>query len=229
MRQFVKTDVEYIYSSSRPKSAFVFRMFGGIGIAARGDTTLPFFKQYFGGGSNSMRGWPVRGIGRGAQLLTPYGTNKFNDRTGDIQLESNIEYRYTIAQIIPNSLTLRGALFMDIGNIWNLRNTVPGGGTDTTQFQFKNLYKELGVAAGTGFRLDFNYFVLRFDLGFRVKRPDVSKNDGWQVPQITFSNLFRRGVKLPDPADPTKTYNDNRYRKWRYENFNFTIGISYPF
>lgn len=229
MRQFVKTDVEYIYSASRPKSAFVFRIFGGIGIAARGDTTLPFFKQYFGGGSNSMRGWPVRGIGRGAQPLTPYGTNKFNDRTGDIQLESNIEYRYTIAQIIPNSLTLRGALFMDIGNIWNLRNTVPGGGTDTTQFQFKNLYKELGVAAGTGFRLDFNYFVLRFDLGFRVKRPDVSKNDGWQVPQITFSNLFRRGVKLPDPADPTKTYNDNRYRKWRYENFNFTIGISYPF
>lgn len=229
MRQFVKTDVEYIYSASRPKSAFVFRMFGGIGIAARGDTTLPFFKQYFGGGSNSMRGWPVRGIGRGSQPLTPYGTNKFNDRTGDIQLESNIEYRYTIAQIIPNSLILRGALFMDIGNIWNLRNTVPGGGIDTTQFQFKNLYKELGVAAGTGFRLDFNYFVLRFDLGFRVKRPDVSKNDGWQVPQITFSNLFRRGVKLPDPVDPTKTYNDNRYRKWRYENFNFTIGISYPF
>ena len=176
-----------------------------------------------------MRGGPVRGIWRGSHPLTPYGPNKVNDRTGDIQLESNIEYRYTIAQIIPNSLILRGALFMDIGNIWNLRNTVPGGGIDTTQFQFKNLYKELGVAAGTGFRLDFNYFVLRFDLGFRVKRPDVSKNDGWQVPQITFSNLFRRGVKLPDPVDPTKTYNDNRYRKWRYENFNFTIGISYPF
>ncbi len=227
MRHFVKTDVEYIYSTNRPKSAFVFRLFAGVGVASKKDTTLPFFKQYFGGGSNSMRGWPVRGIGRGAQPLADYGTNRFNDRTGDMQLESNIEYRYTIAQIIPNSLILRGALFMDIGNVWNLRNT--SGGLDSTQFKFSTLYKQLGVAAGTGFRFDFNYFILRLDLGFRIKRPDVAKNDGWQVPGISYNNLFRRGEKLPDPIDPTQTYNDNRYRKWRYENFNFTIGISYPF
>ncbi|MBL0201768.1 MAG: BamA/TamA family outer membrane protein [Chitinophagaceae bacterium] len=229
MRQYVKTDVEYIYSVSRPKTAFVFRIFGGIGIASKKDTTLPFFKQYFGGGSNSMRGWPVRGIGRGGQPLSPYGSNSFNDRTGDIQLETNIEYRYTIAQIIPNSLVLKGALFADIGNVWNFRNSKPGGGTDSAQFQFANLYKQLGVSAGTGFRLDFNYFVLRFDFGFRFKRPDVAKNDGWQIPDINFNNLFRRGVKVPDPLNPGSTYNDNRYKKWRYENYNLTIGISYPF
>lgn len=229
MRQFGKADVEYIYSSSRAKSAFVFRMFGGIGVAAKRDTTLPFFKQYFGGGSNSMRGWPVRGIGRGSQPLAPFGTNKFNDRTGDIQLETNLEYRYTIAQIIPNSLILRGALFMDVGNVWNFRNSKPGGGVDSTQFQFKNLYRQIGVAMGTGFRLDFNYVVLRFDLGFRVKRPDISQDDGWQLPAISFNNLFKKGVRVPDPANPGGTYNDNRYKKWRYENFNFTIGISYPF
>ncbi len=229
MRQFVKTDVEYIYSASHPKSAFIFRMFGGIGIASKKDTTLPFFKQYFGGGSNSMRAWPVRGIGRGSQPLAPYGTNSFNDRTGDIQLESNIEYRYTIAQIIPNSLVLKGAVFLDIGNVWNFRNTIPGGGKDSTQFQFNNIYKQLGVAAGTGFRLDFNYFILRVDLGFRIKRPDLTQNDGWQVPGISFNNLFKKGVRLPDPANPTQTYNDNRYKKWRYENYNLTIGISYPF
>jgi outer membrane protein insertion porin family len=229
MRQYVKTDVEYVFSASRPKTAFVFRIFGGIGIASKQDTTLPFFKQYFGGGSNSMRGWPVRGIGRGSQPLSPYGSNSFNDRTGDIQLETNIEYRYTIAQIIPNSLVLKGALFADIGNVWNFRNSKPSGGTDSSQFQFANLYKQLGVAAGTGFRLDFNYFVLRFDFGFRFKRPDVAKNDGWQIPDINFNNLFRRGVKVPDPLNPGSTYNDNRYKKWRYENYNLTIGISYPF
>jgi outer membrane protein assembly factor BamA len=229
MRQFVKLDAEYIYSASHPKSAFVFRLFGGIGVSAKKDTTLPFFKQYFGGGSNSMRGWPVRGIGRGAQPLAPYGANTFNDRTGDIQLESNIEYRYTIAQLIPNSVILRGALFMDVGNVWNFRNTIPAGGTDSTQFKLKNLYKELGVAVGTGFRFDFNYVVLRFDLGFRVKRPDITKDDGWQLPAISFSNLIRKGERIPDPANPGSTYNDNRYKKWRYENFNFTIGISYPF
>ncbi len=229
MKQFVKADVEYTFAVSGPKSAFILRMFGGIGIASKKDTTLPFFKQYFGGGANSMRGWPVRGIGRGAQPLTPYGTNTFNDRTGDIQLETNLEYRYTIAQIIPNSLVLKGAFFVDMGNVWNFRNSKPGGGLDSTQFMFKNLYKQLGVSAGTGFRLDFNYFVLRFDLGFRFKRPDVTANDGWQIPNITFNNLFRRGKDIPDPNNPGKTYNDNRYKKWRYENYNLTIGISYPF
>lgn len=221
LRQFVKTDVEYIYSVSYSKSSFVVRFFGGVGIASKKDTTLPFFKQYFAGGSNSMRGWPVRGIGRGSQPLAPYGENKFNDRTGDIQLETNIEYRYNIAQIIPNSLILKGALFVDIGNIWNLRNSKPGGGTDSAQFQFKNLYRELGIAAGTGFRLDLNFFIIRFDLGFRFKRPELSHiNDGWKVPSLSFNDilpkLFARGK-------------NEEYRKWRYENFNFTIGISYPF
>ena len=229
MKQFVKADAEYVYSTNRAKSAFVFRIFGGIGIASKKDTTLPFFKQYFAGGANSMRGWPVRGIGRGAQPLSPYGSSSFNDRTGDIQLETNIEYRYNIAQIIPNSLVLKGALFVDMGNVWNFRNSKPAGGTDSTQFKFSNLYKQLGVSAGTGFRLDFNYFVIRFDLGFRFKKPDVSKNDGWQVPDINFNNLFRRGVQIPDPANPGSTKNDNRYKKWRYENYNLTIGISYPF
>jgi outer membrane protein assembly factor BamA len=229
LSEFIKADAEYVFSTSRPKSAFVFRMFGGIGIALNKDTALPFFKQYFGGGSNSMRAWPIRSIGRGSQPLAPYGSTTFQDRTGDIQLETNLEYRYTIAQIIPNSLVLRGAFFADIGNIWNLKYTSANGGIDSAQFKFNRLYKELGVSAGAGFRLDFNYFILRFDLGFRFKRPDVSENDGWQIPDITFNNLFRRGEQVPDPNDPTKTYNDNRYRKWRYENFNFTIGISYPF
>ncbi len=229
LRQFVKTDVEYTYSVSRNKSAIVTRLFAGVGVPFKKDTTLPFFKQYFGGGSNSMRGWPVRGIGRGSQPLSPFGNSTFNDRTGDIQLEANFEYRYDIAQIIPNSLVLKGALFIDAGNIWNFRNSKPGGGKDSAQFQFKNLYKQLGVDAGTGFRLDFNYFVLRFDLGFRIKRPDISKDDGWQIPDISFNNLFGRGVKVPDPLNPGQTINDERYRKWRYENFNFTIGISYPF
>ena len=229
LRQFIKADVEYTYSNARPKSAIVMRLFGGVGVPFKKDTTLPFFKQYFGGGSNSMRGWPVRGIGRGSQAMSPFGNESFNDRTGDVQLEGNIEYRYDIAQLIPNSLVLKGALFLDAGNIWNFRNSKPTGETDSTQFKFQNIYKQLGVAAGAGFRLDFSYFVLRFDLGFRFKRPDITKNDGWQFPNITFNNLFKRGVNVLDPANPGQTKNDDRYRKWRYENFNFTVGISYPF
>ena len=167
-----------------------------------------------------MRGWPIRGIGPGSKGLQPYGSTSFSDRTGDIRLEANIEYRHDLFQIIPNSLTLKWALFTDIGNIWNYKNTVPGGGYDSTQFHFKNLYKQMGVSAGTGLRLDFNYVLLRFDLGFRFKRPELSENYGWKAPSIGFDDLFGKLFsKGPN----------NEYRKWRYENFNFSIGLSYPF
>ena len=220
-RTFIKQDIEYKYTVTYPKTAFVFRAFAGVGVPIFKDSSLPFFKQYFGGGSNSMRGWPVRGIGRGRQALPPYKQILFNDRTGDMQFEINGEYRYNIARIIPNLLTLRGAVFIDVGNVWNLRNSNLDGSPDSAQFKFKNLYKEMGMSAGTGFRLDFNYVVLRLDLGFRLKRPELSDfNNGWKLPPIGFNDLFGKIFKRGK---------DDEYRKWRYENFNFTIGISYPF
>jgi outer membrane protein insertion porin family len=227
LRQYLKADVEYSHTRSFKKSSFAFRFFTGVGIASEKDTTLPFFKQYFGGGSNSMRGWPVRGIGRGAQPLAPYGSNNFNDRTGDIQIETNLEYRYDIAQIIPNTLILKGALFIDAGNVWNLRNSKPTGAPDSAQFKFKNLWKETGITAGTGFRLDFNYFVVRFDFGLRFKRPEISGiNNGWKVPALSFNDVLK---KVFTKGNVVNGVNNEEYRKWRYENFNFTIGINYPF
>ena len=165
-----------------------------------------------------MRGWPLRGIGVGGQPMPAYGsTGGFNDRTGDMQIEINAEYRYDIARIIPNTLTLRGALFVDAGNIWSVRNTKKDGTADSTQFKFRNIWKQTGISAGTGFRLDFNYFVLRFDFGFRFKRPELFYiNDGWKAPKLGFDNVLN---KIFSPSE----------RKWRYENFNFTVGISYPF
>ncbi len=215
LKQFIKTDVEYTYTISHPKSAVVFRLFAGVGIPlSTSDTTLPFFKQYFGGGPNSMRGWPVRGIGIGSQPLAPFENSTFNDRTGDIQLEGNAEYRYNIAPLFSNAVYLKGAFFIDAGNVWNFKNTKANGSLDSTQFKFQNLYKQLGLSAGTGLRFDFSYFLIRFDMAFRFKRPDITTNSGWQIPNITWNHLFS---------------NDDANKKWRYENFNFTIGIDYPF
>ena len=207
--------MEYTHTINHPKSAIAFRAFAGVGIPiSKSDTTLPFFKQYFGGGPNSMRGWPVRGIGVGGQALAPYSNGLFNDRTGDIQLEGNTEYRFNVAPLFSNAILFKMALFADVGNIWNFKNTKPDGSTDTTQFKFQNLYKQLGVSSGVGFRFDFTYFLIRFDIGFRFKRPDIIKNDGWQIPDITLKNLFGNSLEN---------------REWRYENFNATIGIDYPF
>ena len=230
LRQFIKLDAEYTASINHKKSQQTFRAFLGIGApVGKSDSALPFFKQYFAGGPNSMRGWPVRGIGPGAKPLGTYNQRLLNDRTGDIRFELNAEYRHDLLQIKPNSIVLKWAMFTDIGNIWNWRNTVPGGGYDSLQFNFKNLYKQLGVTIGTGFRLDFNYFLIRFDLGFRFKRPDIATNSGWQIPDINFNNLFRKGEKVPSLTDPNVMINDERYRIWRYQNFNFTIGLNYPF
>ena len=217
LREFLKADVEFTHTIRHPKSAIAFRTFAGVGIPlSKADTTLPFFKQYFGGGPNSMRGWPVRGIGVGGQKLAPYKVAgaRFNDRTGDIQLEGNVEYRFDVAPLFNNALLFKMALFADAGNIWNFKNTRPDGLPDTTQFQFKNLYKQLGVSSGVGFRFDFSYFLLRLDVAFRFKRPDVLENSGWQIPDVNFQNLFGSAL-------------ENRI--WRYQNFNATIGIDYPF
>ncbi|MEO6838764.1 MAG: BamA/TamA family outer membrane protein, partial [Ginsengibacter sp.] len=217
LKEFVKMDFDYVYTINHPKSAIAFRAFAGVGIPlSKSDTTLPFFKQYFGGGPNSMRGWPVRGIGVGGQQLAPYQSTgiRFNDRTGDIQLEGSAEYRFNVAPLFSNAVLFKMALFTDIGNIWNYKNTTPDGSYDTTQFKFKNLYQQLGVSSGVGFRFDFGYFILRFDVAFRFKRPDLLENDGWQFPDINFANLFG------------SSYDD---RLWRYENFNATIGIGYAF
>ncbi len=216
-RKFLKIDIEFrSVKNFKNNKALAFRAFTGVGIPLFKDS-IPFFKQYFGGGSTSMRGWPVRGIGRGGQKLAPFSTSVFNDRTGDMQLELNEEFRYNIARLIPNLLTLKGAIFIDAGNVWNLKDSRPGGITDSTQFKFKNLWKEFGISAGTGLRLDFNYLVLRLDLGFRFKRPETSYiNNGWKAPSIGFDDAFK------------KIFSRN-YREWRYENFNFTIGINYPF
>jgi len=215
LSSYVKVDGEYIFAISKPKSDKVFRTFVGVGIPfGKGDSaTLPFFKQYYEGGGNSMRGWPIRGIGPGARAQGSE-TDIQNDRSGDIRLEANLEYRREIFQIIPNSLILKWALFADIGNVWTYRNTNPSLGPDSLQFKFYNLYKQLGVSLGTGLRFDFNYVVLRLDFGFRFKRPDIKENDGWQWPGINLKNLFNKG---------------EQYRNWRFENYNFSIALSYPF
>ena len=215
LKDFIKGDVEYTYTINHPKSAIAFRAFAGVGIPlSKSDTTLPFFKQYFGGGPSSMRAWPIRGIGVGGQQLAPYSNGLFNDRTGDIQMEGNVEYRFNVAPLFSNAILFKMALFADVGNVWNFKNTKSDGTRDTTQFKIQNLYKQLGVGSGVGFRFDFNYFLIRFDVGFRFKRPDVIENYGWQLPDITTSHLF--GTNLEN-------------RQWRYENFNATIGIDYPF
>lgn len=216
--EYVKLEVEYKYRVSYKKSAWVFRTMVGGGYLYDDSTGMPFFKQFTGGGPNSMRAWPLRSIGQGSRPReSRIGRNQFFSRSGDMVLEANAEYRYNIVTIWPNTLIIRGALFTDIGNIWNFNNK-SNKGNDTIVFKFKNLYRDLSVSAGTGIRIDFvGLFLLRFDFGLRLKDPALpfsTENAGWRIPQLSFAHLFR---------------NREIDKQWRYDNFNFSLGINYPF
>jgi outer membrane protein insertion porin family len=220
LKEYVKGDIEYKYTNRRKnKVDWAFRAYVGLGLAIGKDSALPFFKQFSGGGSNSMRGWPVRGIGLGGQPLAPRTANNFNDRTGDFQLELNGEFRHNIARLYKNFITLKGAVFADAGNVWNIKApaSTASGIEDLSQLKGKNFLKEMGLSAGYGFRLDFSYLIIRTDFSFRFKRPETSNiNNGWKAPDIGFNDGFRKIF-------------GSEFRDWRYENFNFTLGINYPF
>lgn len=217
--EYIRPSLDYKHEIKyRNNNSWDFRVFAGVGIPLGGDSTLPFFKQFVAGGPNSMRAWEFRQLGPGSVHLAPYQDNIFNDRFGDIQLETNLEYRYNIAEIIPNSMYLKGAIFTDIGNIWDFKKQPFSGSAppsyDSATLDISHLYQELAVGAGVGFRLDFNYFILRFDFGFRFKKPDQPINDGWQWPEINLAHVFGRS---------------ENNKEWRYNNYNFSFGIGYSF
>jgi outer membrane protein assembly factor BamA len=135
----------------------------GFGIAwpYGNSTILPFEKRYFSGGANSVRGWSVRELGPGNFKGTD-GRIDFINQTGDMKLDMNLEYRTSLFWKFD------GAAFIDAGNIWTLRNYAeqPGG-----QFKINEFYKQIAMAYGVGLRLNFSYFIIRFDMAMKAINP----------------------------------------------------------
>ncbi|MBX2931258.1 MAG: BamA/TamA family outer membrane protein [Chitinophagaceae bacterium] len=172
--QYVKGEVEYKYAQQRPKSEFAYRLFAGIGVPLSGQS-LPFFKQYFAGGPNSMRAWGLRQLGLGSSILSDtIAANSFRDRFGDMQLEANFEYRFTLASI--KSFKIGSALFADIGNVWNVKKDALNS---NAEFSLNRLYNDIAIGIGTGLRLDFSLFLIRIDFAYKVKDPGRFTNNGW--------------------------------------------------
>ena len=165
----------------------------GMGIAYPygNSSVLPFEKRYFAGGANSVRGWSVRSLGPG-KYKERDGRINFINQTGDMKLDMNIEYRTHLFW------KLGAAAFIDAGNIWTLReyNIQPGG-----QFQLKDLPSQLAVGYGLGLRFNFNYFILRFDLGMKAINPAYEEDEEEHYPILhpRFSRdyAFHFAVGLP--------------------------------
>ncbi|KAF0243141.1 MAG: surface antigen [Chitinophagaceae bacterium] len=201
--RYIKVENEYRHSIKMPKSELAFRAYGGIGYNYSNDTTigitLPFFKQFSGGGPNSMRAWTLRqlGLGSSTQAESDTSSNAFRDRYGDMQLEVNLEYRFTIASF--GSLKIGSAVYTDIGNIWNINNSTI---TDpATLFSLKNLGRDLAIGLGTGLRFDMSYFLIRFDFAYKLKDPLRTANGGWMsAKNFEWTDTRANGVKIPNFA-----------------------------
>lgn len=130
----------------------------GIAVPYGNAKTIPFEKQYFSGGANSVRGWTVRDLGPGSFA----GKGNLLDQSGDIKLDASIEYRSKLFW------KFQGAVFVDAGNIWTIRNYAnqPGG-----VFKIDKFYKQIAVAYGLGLRLDLDFLILRFDGGMKALNP----------------------------------------------------------
>lgn len=160
--QYIKGDVDYTrVLRFDARNTLVFHAGLGIAYPYGNSTILPFEKRYFSGGANSVRGWNVRRLGPGSYQGSN-GNIDFINQTGDIKLDLNMEYRTSLFWKI------NGALFVDAGNIWTIRayEEQPGG-----QFKFREFYKQIAVSYGLGLRLNFDYFVLRFDMGMKAVSP----------------------------------------------------------
>lgn len=169
--QYVRADADfsYLHAFDR-KNALACYAGLGIGIPYGNSSILPFEKRFYGGGANGVRGWDVRTLGPGRFP----GTNSVSDfiyQCGDIKMNFSIEYRAKLFWV------LEGGLFIDAGNIWTIHNyaSQPYG-----QFKFKSFYKELAAAYGVGIRMDFNYFLVRFDLGMKARNPAINQ-EPWPI------------------------------------------------
>jgi len=171
----------------------------GFGVPYGNSVQVPYVKQFFIGGNNSLRGFRSRSVGPGTYFPVTYSgqhSTVIPDQTGDIKLEMNTEFRPHI------SGPLYGAIFLEGGNIWLKSDTVythkPG-----SQFSAKFL-TQLAVDAGVGLRLDITLFVIRFDVAFPLRKP-------WVIPPSVL-----RDIQFTDPT-------------WRKQNLVYNLAIGYPF
>ena len=178
-------------------SSFNTRLLGGIAYAYGNDSTVPYIKSFFAGGTNDIRAFRSRTLGPGTYYAGNPRDSLVVDQPGDIKMELNVEYRAKLFSIV------RGALFVDAGNVWTRRadSSRPG-----SQFSSSQFLKQIGVGMGAGLRFDISILILRLDLAIPVRLPYNPDGQRWVFDKINFGD-----------------------KDWRRNNLVFNLAIGYPF
>ncbi len=186
----IKSDLRYYQILSKEKT-MVYRLLGGIGVPYGNSVVMPYIKQFFAGGPNSIRAWRVRSLGPGAYAPPADANNNgFLDQTGDIIIEANMEYRFPIAGV------LKGAAFVDAGNIWTLReDTIRPG----AQFEVNDFLREFAIGTGFGLRFDFDFLVLRLDMSVPFIDPSYPEGDRLYINKVDLRNdiVYNLAIGFP--------------------------------
>lgn len=181
--QYVKTELDYIkYWRLSRSNVLAFRSFLGIAIPYGNADNIPFIRSYFAGGSNDNRAWQPYSLGPGR-------TDNLNDfNEANLKIAFNLEYRFNLIG------DFKGALFADAGNIWNFLDNV---NEEEAVFEdFKSL-KEIALGTGFGLRYDFNFFVLRFDIGFKTYDPSYNQGKRWFTDYNFGNAVYNIGINYP--------------------------------
>ena len=181
--QYLKTEIDYIkhWSFGRER-VFAFHAFTGVAIPYGNSNNIPFSRSYFSGGANDNRAWKAYKLGPGSSN----NINEFNE--ANFKLAFNIEYRFAI------SGPLKGGLFVDLGNVWNLLDDVKN---EKMRFNGLEDLSEIAIGSGFGIRYDFDFFVFRFDTGFKTYNPSLEIKQRWWS-EYNFKNaVFNIGINYP--------------------------------
>ncbi len=199
--RYIKLEAEYRSTYQYTNTEIAWRLMGGWGNNYSNHNKLsgqlPFFKQFTAGGPYSMRAWGLRQLGLGSSKFYDTSAQKQNfDRFGDLQLEANFEYRFTLLQL--GSYKIGSAVFADMGNIWNTRDL----GNDTKAgFKLDRLFQDLAIGIGTGLRLDFDYFIIRIDYSMKLKDPTRLSNNGWlDMNNLKWTEVKPNGLRVNNYA-----------------------------
>ncbi|QEE50463.1 BamA/TamA family outer membrane protein [Flavobacterium alkalisoli] len=186
--QYAKTEHEFRYFMRLGRdSKIATRAIVGIGVPYGNSSELPYVKQFFSGGTNSLRAFRARSVGPGSYYPEDIDPNSFvPDESGDIKLELNAEYRAKLYSVI------HGAVFVDAGNVWlwNSNEENPGG-KFTSDFM-----SQLAVGTGLGLRLDLDFLVLRLDGAFPIRKPWLPAGNRWVIDDVDFGSKTWRKDNL---------------------------------
>jgi len=186
--EFVKMEHDFRhYLKLTENSQIASRIIAGVGVPYGNSNQLPYLRQFFIGGTNSIRAFRARSIGPGSYRKEDQDTNSFlPDQSGDIKLEMNTEYRAKLFSVV------HGAIFVDAGNIWLFNKDADRPGAE-----FSNKFlSQLAVGTGAGLRFDLSFLVLRLDLAFPLRKPWLAEGDRWVLDDIKFGDKAWRKENL---------------------------------